>query len=57
MLIGSKEVLNIKLITDIVDVFDFSVFKGKPVIIKGCSDQKLPLSSIFCIIRKITVRC
>ena len=40
--IGSKEVLNVKLITEIVDAFDFSIFKEKPVIIKGCGDKRIP---------------
>ena len=51
--VGSKEVLNIKLIIDTVDVFDFSVFKGKSVIIKGCSDQKIPLLAYSLLLEKL----
>jgi len=51
--IGSKEVLNVKLITEIVDAFDFSIFKEKPVIIKGCSDQKVPLLAYSVLLEKL----
>ena len=51
--IGSKEILNIKLITDMVNAFDFSIYKGKPVIIKGCSDQKIPLSAYSILLEKL----
>ena len=51
--IGSKVVLNVKLITEIVDAFDFSIFKEKPVIIKGCSDQKVPLLAYSVLLEKL----
>jgi len=51
--IGSKEVLNVKLIAEIVDAFDFSIFKEKPVIIKGCSDQKVPLLAYSVLLEKL----
>lgn len=51
--IGSKVVLNVKLITEIVDAFDFSIFKEKPVIIKGCSDQKIPLLAYSVLLEKL----
>ena len=51
--IGSKEVLNVKLITEIVDAFDFSIFKEKSVIIKGCSDQKVPLLAYSVLLEKL----
>ena len=54
--IGSKEILNIKLVTDMVNTFNFSIYKGKPVIIKGCSDQKIPLSAYSVLLEKITIR-
>ena len=51
--IGSKEILDIKLITDSISAFDFSIYKGKPVIIKGCSDQKIPLSAYSMLLEKL----
>ena len=51
--IGSKEILDIKLITDSISAFDFSIYKGKPVIIKGCSDQKIPLSAYSVLLEKL----
>ena len=51
--IGSKEILNIKLVTDMVNTFNFSIYKGKPVIIKGCSDQKIPLSAYSVLLEKL----
>ena len=51
--IGSKEVLNVKLIAETVDAFDFSIFKEKPVIIKGCSDQKVPLLAYYVLLEKL----
>ena len=51
--IGSKEVLDIKLITDSINTFDFSIYKDKPVIIKGCSDQKIPLSAYSVLLEKL----
>ena len=51
--IGSKEILNVKLITEIVDAFDFSIFKDKPFIIKGCSDQKIPLLAYSVLLEKL----
>ena len=51
--IGSREVLNVKLITEIVDAFDFSIFKEKPVIIKVCSDQKVPLLAYSVLLEKL----
>lgn len=51
--IGSKEVLDIKLITDSINTFNFSIYKDKPVIIKGCSDQKIPLSAYSVLLEKL----
>ena len=51
--IGSKEILNIKLVTDMVSAFNFSIYKGKSVIIKGCSDQKIPLSAYSVLLEKL----
>ena len=51
--IGSKEILNIKLVTDMVNTFNFSIYKGKPVIIKGCSDQKIPISEYSVLLEKL----
>jgi len=54
--IGSKEVLDIKLITDSINTFDFSIYKDKIVIIKGCSDQKIPLSAYSILLEKLQLQ-
>jgi hypothetical protein len=55
-IIGSKEVLDIKLITDLINAFDFSIYKDKIVIIKGCSDQKIPLSAYSILLEKLQLQ-
>jgi hypothetical protein len=55
-IIGSKEVLDIKLITDSINAFDFSIYKDKIVIIKGCSDQKIPLSAYSILLEKLQLQ-
>ena len=35
------------------NTFNFSIYKGKPVIIKGCSDQKIPLSAYSVLLEKL----
>ena len=54
--IGSKEVLDIKLITDSINTFDFSIYKDKIVIIKGCSDKKIPLSAYSILLEKLQLQ-
>tara|TARA_B100000780_G_scaffold65547_1_gene43077 strand:+ start:2154 stop:2666 length:513 start_codon:yes stop_codon:yes gene_type:complete len=54
--IGSKEVLDIKLITDSINTFDFSIYKDKIVIIKGCSDEKIPLSAYSILLEKLQLQ-
>ncbi|MBL6649726.1 MAG: DUF2480 family protein, partial [Flavobacteriaceae bacterium] len=52
-IIGSNEDLEIKLLYDAINNYNFNEFKNKSVIIKGCSEQKIPLAAFSMILNKI----
>jgi len=52
-IIGNAENLEILLIKQAINNYDFSNYNNKPVIIKGCSDQKLPLASYSIVLEKL----
>ena len=52
-IIGNAENLEILLIKQAINNYDFSNYNNKPVIIKGCSDQKLPLPSYSIVLEKL----
>ena len=51
--IGDIKSLEILMINQAINSYDFSDYKDKPVIIKGCSDQKIPLASYSIILEKL----
>jgi hypothetical protein len=51
--IGDTKSLEILMINQAINSYDFSDYKDKPVIIKGCSDQKIPLASYSIILEKL----
>ena len=52
-IIGDTKSLEILMINQAINSYDFSDYKDKPVIIKGCSDQKIPLASYSIILEKL----
>jgi len=52
-IIGNIENLEILLINEAINNFNFSDYKDKPIIIKGCSEQKIPLASYSIILEKL----
>jgi len=52
-IIGDTKSLEILMINQAINSYDFSDFKDKPIIIKGCSDQKIPLASYSIILEKL----
>ena len=51
--IGNIQNLELLLIKQAVNNYDFSDYNNKPIIIKGCSDQKLPLASYSIVLEKL----
>ena len=51
--IGNIKNLELLLIKQAVNNYDFSDYNNKPIIIKGCSDQKLPLASYSIVLEKL----
>ena len=45
--IGSITYLEAKIFEEEIEKIDLSVFKNKPVVIKGCSNKKLPISIYY----------
>ena len=45
--IGSITDLEAKIFEEEIEKIDLSVFKNKPVVIKGCSNKKLPMSLYY----------
>lgn len=52
-IIGDTKSLEILMINQAINSYDFSDYKDMPVIIKGCSDQKIPLASYSIILEKL----
>ena len=52
-IIGDTKSLEILMINQAINSYDFSNYTDKPVIIKGCSDQKIPLASYSIILEKL----
>ena len=51
--IGTKEKFYERYFENAIDKIDFTIYTGKPVIIKGCSDEKIPLSAYHLITIKL----
>ena len=51
--IGTKDKFYERYFEDAIDKIDFNIYKDKPVIIKGCSDEKIPLSAYHLITTKL----
>ena len=51
--IGTKEKFYERYFENAIDKLDFTIYTGKPVIIKGCSDEKIPLSAYHLITTKL----
>ena len=50
---GSQETLETIIYEELLDTFDFSIFEGKPVIIKGCSNKPVPQNAYLLATAKI----
>ena len=53
VIIGNKIKLFEKYFEDTINSIDFSVYLGKSVIIKGCSDKKIPISAYHILTTKL----
>ena len=51
--IGTKEKFYERYFENAIDKLDFTIYKDKSVIIKGCSDEKIPLSAYHLITTKL----
>ena len=51
--IGTKEKFYERYFENAIDKLDFTIYTGKPVIIKGCSDEKIPLCAYHLITTKL----
>ena len=51
--IGTKEKFYERYFENAIDKLDFTIYTGKSVIIKGCSDEKIPLSAYHLIASKL----
>ena len=51
--IGTKDKFYERYFEDAIDKIDFNIYKDKAVIIKGCSDEKIPLSAYHLITTKL----
>ena len=52
---GTLEILETVLYTTIIDNLDVSVYKDKPVIVKGCSDKAVPQNAYLLLSKKLQV--
>ena len=50
---GTLEILETVLYTTIIENFDVSVYKDKPVIVKGCSDKAVPQNAYLLLSKKL----
>ncbi len=50
---GSLETLETLVYQEVLNTFDFSIFEGKPVIIKGCSNKPVPQNAYLLATAKI----
>lgn len=50
---GTLEILETVLYTTIIDNLDVSVYKDKPVIVKGCSDKAVPQNAYLLLSKKL----
>tara|TARA_B100000900_G_scaffold42352_1_gene31547 strand:- start:1397 stop:1906 length:510 start_codon:yes stop_codon:yes gene_type:complete len=53
IIIGDEEKLYEKLFEDSINLIDFSIYNNKSVIIKGCSDKKIPLLAYHLLTTKL----
>ncbi len=53
VIIGNKEKLYEKCFEDAINKIDYSLYVNKSVIIKGCSDEKIPISAYHLITTKL----
>ncbi|MDA9576340.1 DUF2480 family protein [Flavobacteriaceae bacterium] len=52
---GTLEILETVLYTTIIENLDVSVYKDKPVIVKGCSDKAVPQNAYLLLSKKLQV--
>lgn len=50
---GTLEILETVLYTTIIENLDVSVYKDKPVIVKGCSDKAVPQNAYLLLSKKL----
>ena len=53
VIIGNERKFFEKYFEDTINSIDFSVYSGKSVIIKGCSDKKIPISAYHILTTKL----
>ncbi len=53
VIVGNFEALETALYQDVLSNLDFSKYKGKPVILKGCSKKPVPESAYIIAIQKL----
>ena len=53
VIIGSMENLETILFKEVIDKMDFKIYKDKAIILKGCSDPKIPDSAYGFLIEKL----
>ena len=51
--IGSKKRFYERYFENAINKLDFTIYNGKSVIIKGCSDEKIPISAYHLITTKL----
>ena len=53
VIIGNERKLFEKYFEDTINSIDYSIYEGKSVIIKGCSDKKIPISAYHILTTKL----
>jgi len=51
--VGNLEILETVIFNDVINDLDLSEFEAKPIIIKGCSEKKIPASAYTLLINKL----
>ena len=53
IIVGNLDQLETSIYQDIINDISFDIYKDKPIIIKGCSDKKIPPSAYTLLISKL----
>lgn len=53
IIFGSREELEVLLMHDVVQTYDFSALKDKRVLVKGCSDKSIPENAYVELVEKL----